>query len=210
VNAVGRVLLLLGAAGTAICAVLPWVTLKGLTFAIDLGVIGASVTPVAQTVSGTETPIWPILVAVAVVVIVVGLLGIARRLLAAIGVLVVVAGSALLYYVSNVIEIETRASSALEQKLADLVLTSSAGPGPPLLIARCCSRSIAAMIPTAARRASRSDVTAGPASASRCAPGTGPRAHQSASAPEGRPATKARPGPETIAPPNRVRSIRRG
>jgi len=93
VNAVGRVLLLLGAAGTAICAVLPWVTLKGLTFAIDLGVIGASVTPVAQTVSGTETPIWPILVAVAVVVIVVGLLGIARRLLAAIGVLVVVAGS---------------------------------------------------------------------------------------------------------------------
>lgn len=134
-NAVGRVLLLLGAAGMAICAVLPWATVKGLTFAIDLGVIGASVTPVAQTGSGTDTPIWPILVAVAVVVIVVGLLGIACRLLAAIGVLVVVAGSALLYYVSNVIESETRASSALEQKLAGLVLTSSAGPGPPLLIA---------------------------------------------------------------------------
>ncbi|MEA2180950.1 MAG: hypothetical protein QOF69_135 [Solirubrobacteraceae bacterium] len=36
---------------------------------------------------------------------------------------------------SNVIEIETSASSALEQKLADLLLTSSPGPGPPLLIA---------------------------------------------------------------------------
>ena len=54
-DAVGRVLLLLGAAGTAICAVLPWVTVKGPTIAIDLGVIGASVTPGALTVSGSDT-----------------------------------------------------------------------------------------------------------------------------------------------------------
>ncbi|MEA2231454.1 MAG: hypothetical protein QOD83_1270, partial [Solirubrobacteraceae bacterium] len=64
-----------------------------------------------------------------------GLLGVARRLLAAVGALAILAGSALLYYVSNVIEIETSASSALEQKLADLLLTSSPGFGPPLLIA---------------------------------------------------------------------------
>jgi fumarate reductase subunit D len=135
VNALGRVLLLLGAAGMLICAVLPWVTVKSVTFAIDLGLIGASVTPASRTVSGTDTPIWPALVAVAIVVAILGLLGVAHRLLAAVGALAILAGSALLYYVSNVIEIETRASSALEQKLADLLLTSSPGPGPPLLIA---------------------------------------------------------------------------
>jgi hypothetical protein len=131
VNALGRVLLLLGAAGMLICVVLPWVTVKSVTFPIDLGIIGASVTPASRTVSGTDTSIWPVLVAVAIV----GLLGVARRLLAAVGALAILAGSALLYYVSNVIEIATSASSTLEQKLADLLLTSSPGLGPPVLIA---------------------------------------------------------------------------
>jgi hypothetical protein len=67
------------------------------------------------------------------------LLGIARRLVLALGLLVTVAGALLVFYMANVIDIATRGGGELEQALkralADALLTSSVGPGTPLLLA---------------------------------------------------------------------------
>ena len=57
------------------------------------------------------------------------LLGVATRLLAIVGVLVTLAGAALLYYCANVLDIET-SGNAVKRLISDAVLTSSAGPGP--------------------------------------------------------------------------------
>jgi hypothetical protein len=131
--------MLAGAAATILAAFLPWVTLKGLTVTLDLGLVGAEVAPGSRTVSGTDTSLWPALVAVGVVVAALALLGIARGLVLALGLLVTVAGGLLLVYVANVIEIETRGGGELERSLkralADALLTSSVGPGTPLLLA---------------------------------------------------------------------------
>jgi hypothetical protein len=79
--------------------------------------------------------IWPLLLGAGALVAILGLLGVARRALLALGLLVIAAGGALLYYVSNVVEIEIGGRSAVEQLLANAVITSSTGPGTPLLIA---------------------------------------------------------------------------
>ncbi|HEV7808553.1 MAG TPA: hypothetical protein VGO80_22285 [Solirubrobacteraceae bacterium] len=130
---VSRLLLLAGAAGVGLSVLLPWVTIRGI--ALDLGPIGAEVSPVARTVDGTDTSIWPLLVGAGALVAILGLLGVARRLLLALGLLVIAAGGGLLYYVSNVVEIEAGGRSAIEQLIANAVITSSTGPGTPLLIA---------------------------------------------------------------------------
>jgi hypothetical protein len=44
-------------------------------------------------------------------------------------------GGALLYYLSNVVDIETSNSSAIEKLIADAVISSSVGPGAPVIIA---------------------------------------------------------------------------
>ncbi|MEA2137546.1 MAG: hypothetical protein QOG56_696 [Solirubrobacteraceae bacterium] len=130
---VSRLLLLAGAAGVALSALLPWVTIRGI--ALDLGPIGARVSPVARTVNGTDTSLWPLLLGAAALVAILALLGIARRVLLGLGLLVTAAGGALLYYVSNAVEIEAGGRSAVEQLLANALITSSTGPGTPLLIA---------------------------------------------------------------------------
>jgi hypothetical protein len=128
-----RLLVLAGAAGMALSALLPWVTIKGI--GLDLGVIGASTSLGARTVTGTDTSIWPLILAIAVVVAILAVLNLARKLLIALGLLVIVAGGGLLYYVSNAVEIETRGHGAIEQLVAQALITSSTGPGTPLLIA---------------------------------------------------------------------------
>ena len=130
-----RALLLAGAAATLLAAFLPWVTVKGLTISLDLGLVGADVGAANRTVLGTDTALWPALVGAGAVVVLLALLGIARGLLLVLGVLVTAAGGLLLVYMANVIDFETRGDSAMERVLAGTVLSSSVGPGTPLLLA---------------------------------------------------------------------------
>jgi hypothetical protein len=126
--------MLAGAAGMVLSALAPWVTIHGLR--LDLGVIGAEVSPrTQQTVHGTDTSIWPAILVVAAVVALLAAIGVARRVLIAIGLIVIACGGALLYYVANVIDIETSGKDPITQTLAHLVISSSTGPGPPLLLA---------------------------------------------------------------------------
>jgi hypothetical protein len=134
VKTAGRLLLLAGALGLALSVLLPWVTVKGPGLGLSLGVIGARVTSGSRTVAGIETSVWPIAVGLAALVAVVTLVGVGTRLLAIVGVLVTLAGGALLYYCANVLDIAT-SSSAIKRLISDALLTSSTGPGPPLVLA---------------------------------------------------------------------------
>lgn len=131
----GRLLLLAGAAGLALSVLLPWVTIRGLALALDLDIVGAEVTPGSKTVAGLETSIWPAAIGIAAAVFLLTVLNVARKLMAVLGLVVVAAGGALIYYTSNVIDIETSDSGPLARALADAVVDSSMGPGPPLIAA---------------------------------------------------------------------------
>ncbi len=133
VGFLSRLLLLAGAAGVALSALLPWVTIRGLS--LDLSFIGVRITPGAATVNGTDTEYWPFILGVAAVVAILGVLGVARRLLLVVGIAVIAAGGALLYYVSNVIDLETKGEDELIRTLADAALSSSVGPGAAVMIA---------------------------------------------------------------------------
>jgi hypothetical protein len=130
-----RILVLGGATATILAALLPWVTVEGPSLALDLGLVGARASTGDRTVAGVDTALWPVLAGVAVVVAALALLGIARRVLLVLGLLVVVTGALLVFYMANVIDIETRRDSRLEQAGADALLSSSIGPGTPLLLA---------------------------------------------------------------------------
>ncbi len=131
----GRLLLLAGAAGLALSVLLPWVTVTGLSLALDLDVVSAEITPGSRTVAGLETSAWPAAVGIAVAVLILTLLNVARKLLAVLGLLVTAGGAALVYYASNVIDIETGDSGPIARALANAVVDSSMGPGPPLILA---------------------------------------------------------------------------
>jgi hypothetical protein len=131
---ISRVLILAGAAAMLGSVTLPWVTVEGVPVALDLGLLGADISPASMTVSGTETKAWPVIAAVAVVVAALALFGLARKLLLILGLLTTLAGGALLYYVLNVVDIETKGDT-LKNTLANAALDSSAGGGPMLLLA---------------------------------------------------------------------------
>jgi hypothetical protein len=135
VKAAGRLLLLAGAAGLVLSVLLPWVTVRGLPLSLDLSIVGASVAPGSKTVSGVETSVWPVLVGAAAVVVVLTLLNAAHKLLAVVGVAVAAAGGALLYYCAHVVDIETSDQGPVARALADALVESSTGPGPPLVLA---------------------------------------------------------------------------
>jgi hypothetical protein len=128
-----RLLLLGGAAALALSVLLPWVTITGL--GLKLGPIGAEVSPGSRTIHGLDTSLWPVILAIAVVVAILGLLSRAPKALLALGLLVVAASGALLYYLANVIEIESSGSSQIEKLFAHALITSSVGPGVPVLLA---------------------------------------------------------------------------
>ena len=130
----GRMLLLAGALGLALSVLLPWVTVKGPVVSLDLGLVGGEITSGSKTVAGVETSVWPFAVGVALLVVILTILGVAARLLAVVGLVVTIAGAALLYYCANVLDIET-GGSAVKRAVADALLTSSTGPGPALLLA---------------------------------------------------------------------------
>ena len=142
-----RAVVLAGAAAVLGSVTVPWVTVKGaLPGRLDLGVLGADVSPLGKTVSGTDTKAWPIVVGVGAVVAVLALLCLARKLLVLLGVLTTLAGGALLYYVQNVVDIETRGDT-LKHSLATAALDSSAGAGPILLLAGGLAILVGALIP---------------------------------------------------------------
>ena len=130
---IGRLLLFAGAAGTALAALLPWVTVSGI--ALNLGIISARTSIGARTVNGTDTSMWPVLVGVGALVAVLATLNLAHRLLLVVGFLVVAAGGGLLYYVAHAVEIEAGKGNAIKRLIAEATITSSTGPGPPLLLA---------------------------------------------------------------------------
>ena len=141
-----RILVLAGAAAVAGSVSLPWVTVTGaLPSQLDLGLLGAEVSPLSKTVSGTETKAWPVVAGVAAVVAVLALLGLARKVLVLLGLLTTVAGGALLYYVVNVVDIETK-GDALKNALANAALDSSVGAGPLLLLAGGLAILLGAMV----------------------------------------------------------------
>ena len=130
---VSRFLLLAGAIGLAVAVLLPWVTIRGIE--LQLGPIGAEVAPGARTVNGIDTVLWWYLVGLGAIVAILAFVDIGRRTLLGLGLIVIAAGGALLYYLSNVIDIETSDSNAIEKLIADGVLSSSVGPGAPVIIA---------------------------------------------------------------------------
>lgn len=142
-----RVLLLGGAGATLLAALLPWVTVNGPSLDLDLGLVGARASSGNRTVAGIDTSLWPVLAGVAAFVAVLTLLGVARRLLLALGLLVAAAGALLLVYMANVIDFETRGDSELKRTAADALLSSSLGPGTPLLIAGGLAIAAGALVP---------------------------------------------------------------
>ena len=143
---ISRILVLAGAAAVLGSVGLPWVTVKGaLPSTLDLGFLGAEVSPAGKTVSGTDTKAWPIVAAVGAVVVALALFGLARKLILLLGLLTTVAGGALLYYVMNVVDIETKGDT-LKNALANMALDSSAGAGPILLIAGGLAIAIGALL----------------------------------------------------------------
>ncbi|HEV3364425.1 MAG TPA: hypothetical protein VG795_09850 [Acidimicrobiia bacterium] len=143
---ISRIFVLVGAAAVLVSVALPWVTVEGaLPSTLDLGLLGAEVSPLGKTVSGTETKAWPVVAAVGAVVGLLAVLGLARKLILLLGLLTTVAGGALLYYVMNVVDIETK-DDTLKNALATMALDSSAGAGPILLLAGGLAIAIGALL----------------------------------------------------------------
>lgn len=135
------------AVAMVLAAILPWVTVTG-RLPLDLDPLGLRVTAGGMTVKGLDTVAGPYLLGVAVVVGLLAALGIARRLLLTLGVLTMAAAGGLLYYLSNVVDIETAERNAVERAAADLLVGASVGPGAWVLLAAGGGIVLAALAPT--------------------------------------------------------------
>jgi hypothetical protein len=144
---ISRILVLVGAVAVAASVALPWVTVKGaLPAKLNLGLLGTDVAPLSRTVSGTDTKAWPIVAGFGAVVALLALFGLARKLIVLLGLVAAVGGGALLYYVMNVVDIETKGDT-LKNALATAALHSSAGAGPMLLLVGGLVILVGALIP---------------------------------------------------------------
>lgn len=132
---IARALGLVGGAATILSAFLTWVAVTGLTVTLDLDLISADAGAGNRTVAGTDTALWPAIVAVGMLSAVLALLGAARIVLIGLGLLTTIAGGLLLAYMANVLELETRDGAELERAAARSLLDSSVGPGTPVLLA---------------------------------------------------------------------------
>jgi hypothetical protein len=138
-----RLLVLVGAAAVLGSVTLPWVTVEGAPVSLHLDLLGVGT---SKTVSGTDTKVWPFVAAVGVFVAVLALFGLARKLLLVLGLVTTLAGGGLLYYVLNVVDIETRGDT-IKNTLANATIDSSTGAGPVLLLAGGLCILIGALIP---------------------------------------------------------------
>ena len=142
-----RILTLVGAAAILGSVTVPWVTVKGaLPAKLHLGLLGANASPLSKTVSGTDTKAWPVVAAIGAGVAALAVLGVARKLLMLLGLLTTLAGGGLLYYVLNVVDIETKGDT-IKHTLANATLESSVGAGPVLLLAGGLCILIGALVP---------------------------------------------------------------
>lgn len=137
---VAGVVVALGGALLAAAAAAPWITVRGLSFDLDL--LGVSAGGIGTTVSGSDTDAWPVLVgvgaalALAGVAVLAGRRGTALRgLLLVAGTVVVLAGVGLVYYATNLVDIELRDRSRIEREAAELALSSSPEIGLYLIVA---------------------------------------------------------------------------
>jgi hypothetical protein len=128
-----RILLLIGAAGVIAAAFLPWVKVQG--FPINLDLLQTRISAVGRTVSGTETVAGPGVIGVGAVVAALAVLNLARRLLVVLGLLVTLAGAGLVYYVLNVVEIQTAGQNTVQREVVRAAVSSSAQIGPFVLLA---------------------------------------------------------------------------
>ncbi|HEV7536880.1 MAG TPA: Trp biosynthesis-associated membrane protein [Acidimicrobiia bacterium] len=139
-----RILMLVGAAAVLGSVTVPWVTVKGAPLHLDL--LGAGTSPLSKTVSGTDTKAWPFVAAVGAVVAALALFGLARKIVLLLGLVTTLAGGGLLYYVMNVVDIETKGDT-IKNTLANATIASSAGAGPVLLLAGGLCILIGALVP---------------------------------------------------------------
>jgi drug/metabolite transporter superfamily protein YnfA len=135
VRVLGRLLCVLGALGVLASVFLPWVTVSGTPLDLDLGLLSVDIVPGGRTVSGTGTSIWPVFVVAGLLVLGLSVIPRAGRAIAALGGLIAVAGAGLVYYVENIIKFKTEQHGAIVALIAKATITSSTGPGPPLLLA---------------------------------------------------------------------------
>lgn len=129
-RASGRLLLLLGAAGVVLATFLPWVTVEGRPLRLD--VLGHHLT--GKHVSGDDTAVWPIVVGVGAFIGLLAVVSRLRRLAGLLGLLVALAGGALIYYATNLIDIELSGRSALERAAANAAVSTSAEVGAFVLL----------------------------------------------------------------------------
>lgn len=130
----GRLLTVLGAVGVLVSVLLPWVTVSGTPLDIDLGLLSVDVVPGGRTVAGTGTSAWPVVLAAGLLVLGLSVVPRAGRLIAALGGLIALAGAGLVYYAEHIIRFKTEQHGAIVALIAKATITSSTGPGPPLLL----------------------------------------------------------------------------
>ncbi len=131
----GRLLTTIGGLGVVVSVLLPWVTVSGIPLDLNVGLLSVDIVPGGRTVAGTGTSAWPIILAAGLLVIALSLVPRAARLVAVLGGLIAIAGAGLVYYVENIIKFKTDQHGAIVRLIARATITSSTGPGPPLLLA---------------------------------------------------------------------------
>src|SRR5688500_8291347 len=135
-KSLARLLILIGAGGVALAAVVPWVRVEP-ALPIQLDFLSVDVPAAGKTVSGTDTVAWPFLIGVAGLIGALVLLNKARKLIMLLGGLVVAAGGGLFYYLNDAVDFATRGEdvrSQIENLAARNVLTDDPRIGPYLLI----------------------------------------------------------------------------
>jgi drug/metabolite transporter superfamily protein YnfA len=135
VRVLGRLLATLGGLGVLASVFLPWVTVSGTPLDLGLGLLSVDIVPGGRTVSGTGTSIWPVIVVAGLVVLGLSVIPRAGRVIAGLGGLIAVAGAGLVYYTENIIKFKTDQHGAIVALIAKATITSSTGPGPPVLLA---------------------------------------------------------------------------
>src|SRR5207253_10287247 len=113
---------------------------------LERALLAAAASPLSKPGSGTDTNAWPIVAAVGAVVAALALFGLARKLLLILGLLTTLAGGGLLYYVLNVVDIETKGDT-IKHTLATATIDSSAGAGPIVLLAGGLCILIGSLVP---------------------------------------------------------------
>lgn len=133
-KSLARLLILLGAGGVALAAVVPWADVSGPAQQFKLDLLNVRADPGGRDVSGLDTPAWPFLIGIAALLVALVMLNKLRKLVMLFGGLIVLAGAGLVYYVTNAVEIETKGDE-VKSLVGQVAFSSDTRLGPYLLIA---------------------------------------------------------------------------